>query len=200
MGKIVTPKQDSIVDEEENQSSHSQFSPTPIDFEQTEALIGHQLNVMKNEFVPNLKALGDEFESERNRVKRETYKASHTLEQKKEVLTKWQEFMKEISAEIPFFAYFENHFKWHRKSCVLTKTNWTKENQQVVQSSQPPLETIVIKHQGQKVVAYPFKKPIEEEKPVRKLMEQNNYTNWCLDVIGKQLDKIEDTVENKVIP
>ena len=79
MGKIVIPKQDSIVDEEENQSSHSQFSPTPIDFKQTEALIGHQLNVMKNEFVPNLKALGDEFESERNRVKRETYKVSHTL-------------------------------------------------------------------------------------------------------------------------
>ena len=54
--------------------------------------------------------------------------------------------MEEISAEIPFFEYFENHFQWHKKFCVLTKTNWTKENREVVQSSHPPQETITIKH------------------------------------------------------
>jgi len=31
-------------------------------------------------------------------------------------------------------------------------------------------------------------------------MEQNNYTNQCLDVIGKQLDRIEDKLEAKAIP
>ena len=46
--------------------------------------------------------------------------------------TKWKKFMKEISGNIPFFAYFENHFEWHRKSCVITKTNRTKENKEVV--------------------------------------------------------------------
>ena len=54
--------------------------------------------------------------------------------------------MKEISANVPFFEYFENHFEWHRKSCVITKTNWTKENKEVVHSSHPPLENITIKH------------------------------------------------------
>ena len=31
------------------------------------------------------------------------------------------------------------------------------------------------------------------------MIEQNNYTNQCLYVIGKQLDKVEERVENKVI-
>ena len=31
------------------------------------------------------------------------------------------------------------------------------------------------------------------------MIEQNNYTNQCLHVIGKQLDKVEERVENKVI-
>lgn len=45
------------------------------------------------------------------------------------------------------------------------------------------------------VVASPFKISTDEEKPVRKVIEQNNYTNQCLDVIGKQLDRIENKVD-----
>ena len=93
--------------------------------------------------------------------------------------------MKEISANVPFFEYFENHFEWHRKSCVITKTNWTQENKEVVHSSHPPLENITIKHQDFEVVTTPFRRPSSEDKPVKKVMEQNNYTNQCLDIIGK---------------
>lgn len=79
--------------------------------------------------------------------------------------------------------------------CVRTKTNWTKENTEVVQSSHPPQETITIKHQNVKVVASPFKISTDEEKPVKKVIEQNNYANQCLDVIGKQLDRIENKAD-----
>ena len=103
--------------------------------------------------------------------------------------TRWQEFMIEISTNIPFFEYFENHFEWHKKSCFITKLNWTKENKKVVRSSNPPQENITIKHQGFDVVATPFRKPSSEDKPKKKkkkkIIEQNNYTNQCLDVIGK---------------
>ena len=87
-------------------------------------------------------ALGKEFDLKENRVKREAYRANHTREQKIEVLAKWKEFMKEISSNVPFFEYFENHFEWHKKSCVITKTNWTiednKGNKKVVRSNHPP--------------------------------------------------------------
>ena len=85
-----------------------------------------RLMTIKKEFTPDLVALGKEFDLEKNEVKREAYRANHTRDQKKEVLEKWKEFMKQISSNAPFFEYFENHFKWHKKSCVVTKTNWTK--------------------------------------------------------------------------
>ena len=79
--------------------------------------------VIRKEFTPDMDALGKEFDLEKNRVKREAYRANYTREQKKEVLEKWKAFMKEISSNVPFFEYFENHFEWHKKSYVITKTN-----------------------------------------------------------------------------
>jgi hypothetical protein len=68
---------------------------------------------------------------------------------------------------------------------VLTKTNWTKQNKTTVQSSHPhPLssETILVTLNKQLVTASPFKLPENEEE--RKIVEQNNYTNKCLNIIG----------------
>ena len=102
-----TARQESVAEEEEN---HGPSSPTQLDFEQPEPPVGHQLNVMKKDFIPDHKSLGDDFDLKANKVKREAYKENHTKEQKIEVYTRWQESMKEISANIPFVEYFENHF------------------------------------------------------------------------------------------
>ena len=40
---------------------------------------------MKKDFTPNHKSLGDDFDSETNKAKREAYKANHTKEPKIEV-------------------------------------------------------------------------------------------------------------------
>ena len=155
---------------------------------------------IKKEFTSDMAALGKEFDLEKNRVKREAYRANHTRDQKKEVLAKWKEFMKETSSNVPFFEYFENHFEWHKQSCVVTKTNWTKEDtKEVVRSSHPPLDKITFKHKKADVVASPFQHPTSEEVVVNKFIAQNNYTNQCLHVIGKQLNRMEEKVEKKVI-
>ena len=155
---------------------------------------------IKKEFTPDMAALGKEFDLEKNRVKRKAYRANHTCEQKQEVLAKWKEFMKETSSNVPFFEYFENHFEWHKKNCFVTKTNWTKEDtKEVVRSSHPPLDKITFKHKKANVVASPFQQPTSEEVVVSKVIAQNNYTNQCLHVIGKQLDRMEEKVEKKVI-
>ena len=108
--------------------------------------------------------------------------------------------MKEISSNVPFFEYFENHFEWHKKSCIVTKINWTKEEtKEVVRSSHPPFKKITFKHKKADVVASPFQIPNSEETIIGKIIAQNNYTNQCLYVISKQLDKMEEQVENKVI-
>ena len=176
-----TVKQDSIADQEEDSTSQdSQKPPSPSGTDmrdpfQPETEIDHQLMVIRKEFTPDMDALGKEFDSEENRVKREAYRANHTKEQKIEVLAKWKEFMKEISNNVPFFEYFENHFEWHKKSCVITKTNWTTEdnkgNKKVVRSSHPPQEAILFNHRGSDIVASPFKHPTSEEKVVKKVIE-----------------------------
>ena len=59
---------------------------------------------------------------------------------------------------------------------------------------------ILFNHSGsENIVASPFKFATPDEKVVKKVIEQNNYTNQCLGVIGKQLDRIEDRIDNKVI-
>ena len=72
------------------------------------------LITIKKEFTPDMETLGKEFDLEKNRVKREAYRANHTCEQKQEVLAKWKEFMKETSSNVHFFEYFEKHFEWHK--------------------------------------------------------------------------------------
>lgn len=63
-------------------------------------------------------------------------------------------------------------------------------------ASHLPVETIVISHKKAQITASPFKIPEANDK---KLVEQNNYTNQSLIVIGKQLDKIETKVD-KILP
>ncbi|KAL0010432.1 hypothetical protein SO802_005540 [Lithocarpus litseifolius] len=137
-----TAKQDSIVDQDDENSQKVE-SPSGTDME--DPYQDFDLKVLKRDFEPDMDALGKEFNSEKNRVKREAYRANHTREQKVEILNAWKAFMREILDNIPFFEYFENHFEWHKKTCVLTKTNWIKDNtKEVVRSSHPTLAAITL--------------------------------------------------------
>ena len=78
--------------------------------------------MLTKEFIPDMDMLEKEFNSEKNRVKREAYRANHAKEQKIEVLEKWKLFMKEVRTDYPFFEYLEKHFKWHKQNCVISKT------------------------------------------------------------------------------
>ena len=108
-----TAKQDSVADQEEDSNSQDSLkppSPSGSDFRnpiQQESEYDHQLLVLTKEFVPDMDMLEKEFNSEKNRVKREAYRANHTQEQKVEVLEKWKLFMREVKADYPFFEYFE---------------------------------------------------------------------------------------------
>jgi hypothetical protein len=56
----------------------------------------------------------------------------------------------------------------------------------------------VFKHRTTTVKASPFKVAFENTN-VKKIIEQNNYTNQYLNSIGNQLDKIEENIENKPV-
>ena len=158
--------------------------------------------VLTKEFDPNLEELGKDFTSEENKAKRAAYKANYTREQKQKVYDAWVLFMRDLSRNVPFFIYFEMYYGKRKQFCVLTKA-WTIEGpnatKEVVRSSHPPLEAITFDHRRKEIIASPFKVATDRHQPVDKVIEQNNYTNQCIHVIGKQLDRIEDKIENKVI-
>ena len=83
---------------------------------------------------------------------------------------------------------------------MIKKSNFVKAaDKAIVRSSHPPLETVLITCQDQKteVKATPFK--IADETPITSIIEQNNFTNESLHVIGQQLDCIEERIIERTV-
>ena len=69
---------------------------------------------------------------------------------------------------------------------MIKKSNFVKANDKsTIRSTHPPLETIVITCQDKKteVNATPFK-IADDKTPIISIIEQNNFTNESLQVIG----------------
>ena len=99
--------------------------------------------------------------------------------------------MNQLKKHILFFDFLENHYvsedevlKQHLN--VIKKSNFVKADRTIVRSSHPPLETVLITCQDQKtkVMASPFK-IADDQTPITSIIEQNNFTNESLYVIGQ---------------
>ena len=84
---------------------------------------------------------------------------------------------------------------------VIKKSNFVKvADKAIVRSSHPPLETVLITCQDQKteVKATPFK-IVDDQTPITSIIEQNNFTNASLHIIGQQLNRIEEKIIERTI-
>ena len=100
--------------------------------------------------------------------------------------------MNQLKKHILFFYFLENYYvsndevsKQHLS--VIKKSNFVKAaDKAIVRSSHPPLETVLITCQDQKteVKATPFK-IADDQTPINSVIEQNNFTNESLYVIGQ---------------
>ena len=113
--------------------------------------------------------------------------------------------MNQLKKNILFFDFLENHYvlkdevsKQHLN--VMKKSNFVKADKTIVRSSHLPVKTILITCQNQKreVKASPFK-IADDQTPITSIIEQNNFTNESLHVIGQQLDRIEEKIVEKTI-
>ena len=111
--------------------------------------------------------------------------------------------MNQLKKHILFFDFLENHYvskdevlKQHLN--VIKKSNFVKVDKTIVRSSHPPLETVLITCQDQKteVKVSPFK-IADDQTQITSIIEQKNFTNESLHVIGQKLDRIEEKVESK---
>ena len=111
--------------------------------------------------------------------------------------------MNQLKKHILFFDFLENHYvskdevlKQHLN--VIKKSNFVKVDKTIVRSSHPPLKTVLITCQDQKteVKVSPFK-IADDQTQITSIIEQKNFTNESLHVIGQKLDRIKEKVGSK---
>jgi hypothetical protein len=76
--------------------------------------------------------------------------------------------------------------------------NWLKvKNKEVIHEEFPPYESIIINHRNHQLIAFLIKNASlsDEIKIFEKIIEQNNYSNTYLKVIGAKLDRIENKID-----
>lgn len=174
-------------------------SPTKSDMldGSTFELYDAQLRVLSKPFKIHWSKLEAHYCAPENKLRKENYHVTFPKDQRKIIFNGWKDYMKTTNSETYYLDYIESHHT-SQKIKTLTQEKWEKEDNTKVISTHPPVETIVINHKNAKVIASPYKIP--ESKDANKMViEQNNYTNTRLIVIGKQLDKIESKVD-KLIP
>ena len=89
-----------------------------------------------------------------------------------------------------FFDFLENHYVSkdevsNQHLNVIKKSNFVKIDKTIIRSSHPPLKPILITTKKDEVTK-------EDQTPIVSLIEQNNFTNQSLHIIGQQLDRIEE--------
>ena len=105
-----------------------------------------------------------------------------------------------------FFDFLENHYVSNdevskKHLSVIKKSNFIKAaDKSIVRSTHLPLETVLITCQDQKteVRATPFK-IADDQTPIISIIEQNNFKNESLYVIGQQLDHIEEKIVERTV-
>ncbi|KAI8535199.1 hypothetical protein RHMOL_Rhmol10G0155300 [Rhododendron molle] len=155
---------------------------------------------LKNKLV-DTDELYDDFYSKENKQKRKEYRIKYSSDQHKKLAAKWEKYVTTKNIGVRFFVWLEHIYEPNLatpsqpKLDVITKTKWIKTDNTTINSSHPPLDAILLNHKGASITASPFKLPTERS-DCRQIVEQVNYTNQRLKVIGRQLDKIESKLED----
>ena len=197
-----SPYSRTAIEEEEGTKS---VSPSFSDFQNDETPVYQSqlrvLNALNESFEIDTVSLDNEFASAKNKDKRKYYQSTFAQSKKDHVKRKWKEKMNQFKKHIFFFYFLENYYvskdevsKGHLN--VIKKSNFVKEDKTIVRSSHPPLETVLITCKGTEVKASPFK-IADELTPIPSIIEQNNFTNKSLHVIGQQLDRTEEKIVEK---
>ncbi|KAI5330982.1 hypothetical protein L3X38_021108 [Prunus dulcis] len=151
--------------------SESPESPTQSDF-----VVENQLRTLNKKFEINWVSLNRHLKAPENKPRRDLYHQAYPNSKHREMIFKQWKDMRSAKVEIYYLDFIESRYMTNDELKTLTKEKWKLADKSVVESSHPPVETIIIEHQKAPVPTTPFK-TFESSDPHRKLIEQNNYTN-----------------------
>ncbi|CAL2257670.1 unnamed protein product [Prunus armeniaca] len=179
----------------QDDKSVSPESPTQSDFlVENFAAVDNQLRTLNRKFEINWKCLNSHLKSPENQHRRDNYhQACPDNESRQRIFNEWKDYMRSAKVEIFYLDFVESRYM-SSKLKTLTKEKWKLIDRSVVEASHPPVDTIIINHRNTPILASPFK-TYENDDESKRLIEQKNYTNQSLIVIGKQLDTIETKID-----
>ncbi|ESQ38864.1 hypothetical protein EUTSA_v10022480mg, partial [Eutrema salsugineum] len=158
----------------ESSFQHNDFSPkseptSPTFSAVTDNMI-NELNVLEKDFQIDKEFLCDEFYSKNNTQKR-------------------------LCINFPF-SKTVNPITTRNKT-----PEWeTLANGKIIRSNHPPQQGIKLELLGTPIEAIPFKRLQDDDKTnIKNIIVQNNFSNTNLGTIGKQLDRIEKSIQNQPI-
>jgi hypothetical protein len=154
---------------EDEESSGGNASPTKSNFI-VETVVDPQLCTLRKPFKPDWDKINDDLISEANIERRKVYFERFNLEQKKEILSHFKKHVIQTETEIFYLNFVKEFYPVENKVQTVTKEEWVKEDNTVISSSNPPQETIVLKHRTTTVKASPFK-VASENTDVKKVIE-----------------------------
>jgi hypothetical protein len=134
-----------LVDNQPNKNTepdNESLNRTPSDMD---GEIDNQLNVIKKPFEINWNMLNLEFDSEKNKGRREKHHKTYNKKEKKIMFDKWKSVMQDLRMNIYFFDFVDNYYSELKELNVLTTSKWTKPDKSTVESSHPPKANILIK-------------------------------------------------------
>ena len=151
------------------------------------------MTVLNDDFEIDWFALYNEFMLSKNKPKRKYFQNNFAQSEKDRVKRKWLEKMNQLKRLILFFDFLENHYVSEDEVSiqhlnVIKKSNFIKADKTIIKSTHPPLETILITTKKDEVTkeemkASPFKFA-DDQTLIVSLIEQNNFTNQSLHIIG----------------
>ena len=182
-------------DEEDSVSATpSNFDSPPIENPPVYQNQLRVLTILNDDFEIDWDSLYNEFILSKNRPKRKYFQNNFAQSEKDRVKRKWLEKMNQLIKHVLFFDFFENHYVSkdevsNQHLNVIKKSNFVKIDKSIIRSSHSPLEPILITTKKDEVTkedvkASPFK-IADDQTPIISLIEQNNFTNQSLHIIGQ---------------
>ncbi|CAL8114375.1 unnamed protein product [Prunus armeniaca] len=178
----------------QDDKSESHESPTQSDFIVVGFAVDNKIRTLNRKFVINWKALDCHLRAPEDQNRRNSFHQAYPdKESRQQIFNEWKDYIRSAKVEIYYLDFVESQYMTSELK-TLTKEKWKTIDKTQVESSHPPVDTIIINYKDMPIPASPFK-TFETNDSNRRLIEQNNYTNQSLVVIGKQLDTIETKID-----
>ncbi|KAH1265538.1 hypothetical protein GmHk_01G001224 [Glycine max] len=170
------------------------------------------LMMLSDNFSIDKETLRKDFYSPENELQRRWFFQHYKGTNRKQIQDKFYEFVERVKINILFFDWFHAYtikkdidYPWKQdiigNPTTNVITNWQMKDGELIQSELPPATQYQLPNvkdsNNKPVMVVPFKtKDVNEEvtsKDIKSLMEQANYTNKYLQVLG-------ETIKTKVVP